>query len=511
MVVTSSSVDTRESRTPSLNTWGQGILLLLLAIGVYFQTWVDIWPYWENKNATYTHGTLVALVAVWLAWRARSTVNPIKPTPSARAVPVVLLLSAAWLLAERANVFIVYATLWPLLAFVILWAGLGWRAASRFAFPLSFLYFAIPVWDYLKPPLQAITSWVVGLLTGALGIPAAIDGPYVTLPTGSMYIAQDCSGAHFLSVALAVGVLAGVLRGDVLRTRLLILVVAGLLSMAFNWLRILLIVLAYLHPDLKQGLETMGHLTFGWWVFALDLIVFGLVLRFVPRSASEHVEKRPPGPSAQMRWNNSTGLWIATIAAVIFPSIAWVMPRVGPSPNEISGADPRIRTSIEGLLAPDLRWNPHFPGSAWEHRFAIMTDGGMAVEIYGNQYNNQTQGSELISRGSHLFDPLYFSHVSSSIVYLQDTKGQSIPARREILTDSAGTSWLTLHTYLVDSEPTDSSRRVQLMTALRSMYTRTTAGVIAVAMPCVEECESRTTEVDDALVYVVEIYRNELS
>ncbi len=194
------------------------------------------------------------------------------------------------------NILIVHATLWPLLAFVALWAGVGLRAASRLAFPLSFLYFAIPIWDYLKPPLQAVTSIMVGLLTSAFGIPATLDGPYVTMPTGTIFIHQGCSGAEFLGVALVIGVLAGVLRDDVLRTRILILIFAGLLSMAFNWLRIVLIVVAYQHPALKDAYESIGHMNFGWWIFALDLVVFSLVLRFVPRSESEGLRHRVRWP-----------------------------------------------------------------------------------------------------------------------------------------------------------------------------------------------------------------------
>ena len=429
MVVTTSSIDARRTRIPSLRTWGQAVLLLLVAIGAYFQTWIDIWPYWENKNATYTHGTLVALVVVWLVWRERPAVNQIEPKPSMRAMPVLLLLSALWLLAERANIFIVYASLWPLLAFVTLWVGLGMPAASRFAFPLSFLYFAIPIWDYLKPPLQAITSTMAGLLTSLLGVPAVFDGPYVTLPTATIFIAEDCSGAHFLSVALAVGVLAGVLRGDVLRTRILILVVAGLLSMAFNWLRIVLIVLAYLHPGLRDALETMGHLTFGWWVFALDLLVFSLVLRLVPRNPEEHAETRHPGQTTIVRSSNRAGVWIAAVALVLLPAAAWVLPRVDSNPTEILRAGLPIAATGNGLQAPDLRWTPHYPGAAWEDRFATVTEGGVAVEVYANQYHEQTQGSELIARGSYLFDPLYFTLKSSSVVTLQDSTGQPISAR----------------------------------------------------------------------------------
>ena len=509
MFVTSSSVAERESKAPSLSTWGQGVLLLLVTIGAYFQTWIDIWPYWENKNATYTHGTLVALVAVWLAWRARKTVNMISPVPSPSVVPLVMLLSVAWLLAEKANLFIVYATLWPVLAFVGLWAGLGLQAASRFAFPLSFLYFAIPIWDYLKPPLQAITSTMAGLLTNAFGIPAVFDGPYVTLPTATIFIAEDCSGAHFLCVALAVGVLAGVLRGDVLRTRILILAVAGLLSMAFNWLRIFLIVLAYLHPSLKEGLETMGHLTFGWWVFALDLVVFSLVLRFVPRSTTEQADHTPEPLTSTAQTSIGIGLWLSIIALILLPSVASTLARLDTYPTGIGLADLSLGTDGKELLSPDLSWTPHYPGAAWEYRVALQTENGAVVEIYGNQYHEQSQGTELISRGSHLFDPLYFSPASSDVIEIEDANGQSLPIRRDILTDSSGDSWLALYTYFVDSEPVVSSRRVQLLTAFRSMFARTTAGVVAVATPCIEGCDDRRSEIDDSLNQAIEAYRQQ--
>ena len=508
MVATSSSVDKRESGTPALGTWGQAVLLLLAVVGVYFQTWVDIWPYWENKNATYTHGTLVAVVTLWLLWRARPAVNRIEPLRDARAVPVVLLLSAVWVLATSANVFIVYAALWPLLAFAALWAGLGLQAAYRFAFPLSFLYFAIPVWDYLKPPLQVITTTMAGLLTSLFGIPAAFDGPYVTLPTGTIFIAEDCSGAHFLCVALAVGVLAGVLRGDVLRTRILILIVAGLLSMAFNWLRILLIVLAYQHPGLRDALETMGHLTFGWWVFALDLVVFSLVLRFVPRSADEQAAKRLPDRTAPVRSvNGSGGLWIAAIAIVLLPAVAWVLPRIDSYPPAIPAADSGVTAADRQLLSPDLRWTPHYPGTAWEQRFALRTGSGNAVEVYGNRYHEQSQGNELVSRGSNKCDPRSFSAGSSGIVDLRDSQDRPIPARREVLTDRSGSSWLTLYTYLVDDEPIPGSRRVQLATAFRSVYSRPTAGVVAVAAPCPGECTSLSADLAETFVAVLEDYR----
>ena len=52
--------------------WNRCVVLLLIITAVYFQTWADLWPLWENRNATYTHGVLIAAVFLWLVWRSRS-------------------------------------------------------------------------------------------------------------------------------------------------------------------------------------------------------------------------------------------------------------------------------------------------------------------------------------------------------------------------------------------------------------------------------------------------------
>jgi hypothetical protein len=64
---------------------------------------------------------------------------------------------------------------------------------------------------------------------------------------------------------------------------------------------------------------------------------------------------------------------------------------------------------------------------------------------------------------------------------------------------------------MVDGEPIIGIRSVQLKTALRSMYSRTTAGVVAAATPCVETCDSGVSEVEETFIRVLEFYRDELS
>jgi exosortase len=481
-------------------------VLLLVAVTAYFQTWVDLWPFWENKNATYTHGTLIAAVAVWLVWRARPALANVQPAASPMALVPMLMLSAVWMLAWRANIFIVYAILWPLLAFSMLWAGVGWKAATKLAFPLAFLYFAIPVWEYLKPPLQAITSTMVGFLTGLAGVPAAVDGPYITLPSDTIFIALDCSGAHFLCVALAVGVLAGVIRGDSLGTRILILAIAGLLSMIFNWTRILLIVFAYLHPDLKHWLENIGHFTFGWWVFALDLVVFALVLRFVPStSRAELADASGAIPTQPVRKTGFKGLALTIAAALALPASSWSMTRLSSHPE---GTAPVTVPTFATETSADLRWQPTFMGPTWEHRTAYLGTEGRTIEVYANEYHTQSQGRELISRASPLFDPLIFTtQFSAAVVFDLDKEGSQIKAGRVRLIDNSHQRWSALYTYFVDSDTAANPRHVQLLLALRSLYSRPRAGVVSLAMPCVPDCETTDVELDKALVDTYVAYR----
>jgi exosortase len=487
--------------------WNRSVLLLLLAVAAYFQTWSDLWPHWEKKDATYTHGTLIALISVWLVWNARRTLTGVSAAATPAMLPVVLVLSAAWFLAAHANAFIVHAMLWPLLAFAMVWAGVGWRAASRLAFPLGFLYFAIPAWDYLKPVLQVISAFMVGKLTLLVGVPAHVDGPYVMLPDATIFIALDCSGAHFLSVALAIGALAIWFRGDGLRTSVLILAIAGLLSMVFNWLRILLIVLAYLNPDLRHSLETMGHLTFGWWVFALDLVAFAVVLRFVPTSPKKAPEGEPlaPTPGPAVTAGGPMGYVLAAVAALLLPVSSWASHLARDYPADL--ASPIAVPGLAGPITPDKRWQPAFDGAAWSHRAAYVVPDGRVVELYRNEYHQQSQGKELISRGSPLFDPAVFSTGPSTIVRLNGANAP-LDATRVALKDKSGQEWTALYTYFVDDQIVANASRAQFLIALRSFYGHPPAGVLAMMMPCVPGCAVASSDLDGAMIRTFDAYRS---
>jgi len=64
-----------------------------------------------------------------------------------------------------------------------------------------------------------------------------------------------------------------------------------------------------------------------------------------------------------------------------------------------------------------------------------------------------------------------------------------------------------VYTYLVDDTPMADGAHVQLVTAWRALFSRPTAGVLAVATPCVPDCDAVQKDLDQALTDTFDAYR----
>jgi exosortase/archaeosortase family protein len=98
-----------------------------------------------------------------------------------------------------------------------------------------------------------------------------LDGNNIFLPSGTIYIADGCSGLRYLTVALLMGYTLILINHYRLAGIVSTIALAIILGLAANWLRIYLLVLIGYHTEMQSSLMR-DHETFGWVVFACILI-----------------------------------------------------------------------------------------------------------------------------------------------------------------------------------------------------------------------------------------------
>jgi exosortase len=158
------------------------------------------------------------------------------------------------------------------------WLAGGRAALRRVAFPAAFMLLAIPWPTFLEsaisfPLMQLVTQWSVGILH-LLGYPATAAGTTITLPNSAVGVEEACSGLRSLQTALMVGAAAGELARLKTGARLALLLVAFVMALGGNQVRVLMLVMAGMAGG-NRAVASM-HDAAGYVVLAILLSGVGL-------------------------------------------------------------------------------------------------------------------------------------------------------------------------------------------------------------------------------------------
>ena len=128
-------------------------LTFVWVVGWYWATAQEIAGIWWRSD-TFAHGLVVLPIFAWLVWRARERITGLQLQPTAWMALPVLGAGVLWLIGDTASVaaaqhFAVFAML--VSAFV---GVLGWRLSRVLLFPLLFLFFGVPIGEFLLPVLN---------------------------------------------------------------------------------------------------------------------------------------------------------------------------------------------------------------------------------------------------------------------------------------------------------------------------------------------------------------------
>ncbi|MDO9189435.1 MAG: archaeosortase/exosortase family protein, partial [Sulfurimicrobium sp.] len=124
---------------------------------IYQQTVMSTVAIWE-RSETFAHGFLIFPISLYLMWTQRRTLAAITPRPDFRGLPILASLGFGWLLSDAGSVLVVAQYCLVAMIPAAVWTLLGPQVARAIAFPLGFLFFAVPAGEFLIPPMMNFTA-----------------------------------------------------------------------------------------------------------------------------------------------------------------------------------------------------------------------------------------------------------------------------------------------------------------------------------------------------------------
>jgi exosortase len=215
-----------------------------------------------SVNEQYNFGWFVpffALYLFWLRWQDAPPTEIRIPKSEIRKGQTIaaLLAIAALLVLLPVRLFEIANPEWRLLAWVhvaavvaltllLIWCAGGEAWLRHFAFPVAFIFVAVPWPTSLETPviqgLMRIVARVAAETAMLLGTPAQVDGNLIRVSNGLVGVSEACSGIRSLQTSLMIGLLFGELKRLSVLRRVALVACAVAIALLANLVRAVFLV-----------------------------------------------------------------------------------------------------------------------------------------------------------------------------------------------------------------------------------------------------------------------------
>ncbi|OWQ93072.1 hypothetical protein CDN99_00775 [Roseateles aquatilis] len=465
------------------------VLLVVALLVLYRHTALGMVTIWW-RSGTFTHAFLVPPIVIWLAWRRRAMVAPLTPRPVPWLALPIVALGAVWLFADFAAINA--ATQFALVAMLVLLvpAVLGWAVAREMAFPLGFLFFCVPVGEFLLPQLMDWTAKFTVIALRMSGIPVYQEGLQFIIPSGQWSVVEACSGVRYLIASGMVGTLYAYLSYHSTRRRLAFIAFALALPLAANWARAYLIVMIG-HLSGNTLAVGVDHLIYGWVFFGVVMLAMFMI---GARWAQPDLPLVPPTPVAAPRASAGWPAIAAVALAVVLPQAAGLWLRQN---HAVPLADlPAIAAGAgwQDRPVPSDAWTPDFEGAnvALHQHFLRAAASAQAasaspapsvsatpqplVGLHLQYFRDQDYERKLVSSSNAVVSPedKHWAVTGRGVADFTPTGGGSVAAlttqvRASSLDAITAPRMLVWHVYWINGQPMTSDWRARVWGALQRM------------------------------------------
>jgi exosortase B len=232
---------------------------------------------WQTEQEG--HGPLIIAAALWLVWQSRQKLKATSLSPAPVAGWAVLISGLVLMFLARTQGVLTVETFSaiPVIMGCVL-ALAGWAVLRVLAFPICFLFFAVPMPDWLidaaTVPLKVFISDVVTQVLYAMGYPIAQNGVMIMIGSYQLMVKDACSGMNSIFALSAIGVFyVYAFRSDTKIRGLLLLAGIVPITIVANFIRVLALVLIAYYAGIDAVEGTLHDLTgLGLFIVAVGLM-----------------------------------------------------------------------------------------------------------------------------------------------------------------------------------------------------------------------------------------------
>ncbi|MEP7247600.1 MAG: exosortase A [Gammaproteobacteria bacterium] len=392
--------------TPGRQKLLPGLVLLLALLVLFRDTALAMIAIWARSD-TFAHAFLVPFIVVWLVWRRRDALATLEPRPAPWLLLPIGAACLLWLLGELANV--AAASQFALVTLIVLSvpALYGLKVGWKLLFPLLFLYFCVPVGEFLVPQLMEWTADFTVRAVRASGIPIYREGLQFVIPSGSWSVVEACSGVRYLIASFMVGTLFAYLTYRSARRRAIFMLVSILVPIVANWLRAYLIVMLG-HLSGNQLAAGFDHIIYGWVFFGIVILVmFTVGARWAQHDAAASVVATPAEPSAASAAASRGEAWAIGVGALALSAAAhtalWQLDETRSNQLPIVRLTGMPTDRWTHSAQPLTDWRPGFqrPSAVATGTYAAE---GKSVGVWVGYYRRQGSDRKLVSSSNELVE-----------------------------------------------------------------------------------------------------------
>lgn len=355
---------------------------------------VMIW----SRSETFMHGFLVVPIVLWLVWRQRLAIAARMPEPMISAYLLVVFAGLAWALGELA-----FTNALTQLAFVALLVlavpcVLGSSITRLVVFPLGFMFFSVPLGEFLLPQLMEWTATFTVFGLRMSGVPVYREGLNFVIPSGNWSVVEACSGVRYLIASVTVGSIFAHLNYRSRKRRTMFVLVSILVPLFANWVRAYMIVMLG-HLSGNKIAVGVDHLIYGWVFFgAVIFLMFVIGARWAePEPVIASHEPEVLGAKQAVTVGKLWGVTATLAVLVALPPIAlWFVERDS-SAAFVSFTEPTTIGSRWRIApAAALDFKPAFQNpTAKIHANYVFQ--GQTVGLYVGFYRGQDYQHKLVA------------------------------------------------------------------------------------------------------------------